>query len=123
VFEKSLYAQRRYFVQEITGLDDVFGFLDEWPLEKRDLAYETLTRYCREAAGGRWPISAVRENFQRFLKRHGKLASVEMCHPTSSRTAARNWAVFDRPVASLISWPRTVADGPKMLGTSDKVSG
>gem|GEM_PF-3931489 len=25
-FEKPVYAQRRYFVQEITGLDDVFDF-------------------------------------------------------------------------------------------------
>ncbi len=28
-FDKPLYAQRRYFVQEITGLDDVFDFLDD----------------------------------------------------------------------------------------------
>ena len=28
LFDKPLYAQRRYFVQEITGLDDVFDFLD-----------------------------------------------------------------------------------------------
>lgn len=84
-FDKPLYAQRRYFVQEITGLDDVFDFLDEWPQEKRDLAYETLTRYCREAARGRWPISDVRENFQRFLTRHGKLASFENVPPYLSK--------------------------------------
>jgi hypothetical protein len=81
VFDKPLYAQRRYFVQEITGLDDVFDFLDEWPQAKRDLAYETLARYCHEAAGGRWPLSAARENFERFLKRNNKLASVEDVAP------------------------------------------
>lgn len=90
VFDKPLYAQRRYFVQEITGLDDVFDFLDEWPQEKRDLAYQTLARYCHEAAGGRWPISAVRENFERFLKRHGKLASVEDVPPYLCRVGSAN---------------------------------
>ena len=77
LFDKPIYAQRRYFVQEITGLDDVFDFLDEWPQEKRNLAYETLVRYCREAANGRWPINAVRENFRVFLKQNGKLAELE----------------------------------------------
>ncbi|TCQ99349.1 uncharacterized protein DUF982 [Neorhizobium sp. JUb45] len=77
LFDKPIYAQRRYFVQEITGLDDVFDFLDEWPQEKRNLAYETLIRYCREAANGRWPINAVRENFCVFLKQNGRLAELE----------------------------------------------
>lgn len=81
LFDEPLYAQRRYFVQEITGLDDVFDFLDEWPQEKRSLAYETLVRYCREAANGRWPIDAVRENFRVFLKQNGKLAELEDVAP------------------------------------------
>ncbi|WJH38700.1 DUF982 domain-containing protein (plasmid) [Aliirhizobium terrae] len=76
LFDKPLYAQRRYFVQEITGLDDVFDFLDEWPQERRHLAYDTLLRYCREAAGGHWPIDAVRENLLVFLKQNGKLAEL-----------------------------------------------
>jgi hypothetical protein len=76
-FDKPVYAQRRYFVQEITGLDDVFDFLDEWPQEKRNLAYETLVRYCREAGSGHWPIDAVRENFRVFLKQNDKLAELE----------------------------------------------
>jgi len=59
VFDKPLYARRRYFVQEINGLIDVFYFLDAWPQEKRDLVYQTLARYCHEAASGRLPIYAV----------------------------------------------------------------
>lgn len=81
LFDKPLYAQRRYFVQEVAGLDDVFDFLDEWPQDKRNVAYQTLSRYCYEAAAGRWPISAVRINFERFLKQNGKLASVEDIPP------------------------------------------
>lgn len=86
-FDKPIYAQRRYFVQEITGLDDVFDFLDEWPQEKRNLAYETLSRYCREAANGRWAIDAVRENFRVFLKQNGKLADIEDVPPHLRREA------------------------------------
>jgi hypothetical protein len=85
LFDKPLYAQRRYFVQEVTGLDDVFDFLDEWPQEKRNIAYQTLSRYCHEAAGGRWPLSAVRKNFERFLKQNGKLASLEDVPPCLRR--------------------------------------
>jgi hypothetical protein len=81
LFDKPLYAQRRYFVQEITGLDDVFDFLNEWPQDKRNVAYDILSRYCHEAAGGRWPISAVRMNFERFLKQNSKLASIEDMAP------------------------------------------
>jgi hypothetical protein len=47
-------------LSKITGLDDVFDFLNEWPQDKRNVAYDILSRYCHEAAGGRWPISAVR---------------------------------------------------------------
>ncbi len=44
LFDKPIYAQRRYFVQEVAGLNDVFDYLDEWPQAKRNLAYETLLR-------------------------------------------------------------------------------
>lgn len=88
LFDKPIYAQRRYFVQEITGLDDVFDFLDEWPQAKRNLAYETLLRYCREAAAGHWPIDAVRENFRVFLKQIGKLADLEDVPPHLRRDSA-----------------------------------
>ncbi|SDK33037.1 circadian clock protein KaiC [Agrobacterium fabrum] len=77
LFDRPLYALRKYFVQEITGLDDVFDFLDEWPEEKRDLAYDVMMKACRMAANRELPVSVIAENFQRFLKRYGKLADVE----------------------------------------------
>lgn len=81
LFNRPHYAQRRYFVQEITGLDDVFDGLDEWPHEKRNIACETVVRYCREAANGQWPIDAVREIFRVFLKRNAKFAENEDVPP------------------------------------------
>ncbi|WP_320204010.1 DUF982 domain-containing protein [Agrobacterium rosae] len=76
-FDHPVYAQQKYFVQEICGIDDVFDYLDEWPEEKRNLTYETLVKFGREAACGRFPTSAIRENFRRFLKQNGNLAEIE----------------------------------------------
>jgi circadian clock protein KaiC len=90
VFDHPLYAQRKYFVQEIAGLDDVFDFLDEWPEEKRNLAYETMVDVCRRAAKGEFSAEVVRENFRRFLKQQGQLASVGDAQPFLTRRSDRN---------------------------------
>ncbi|OBZ92208.1 hypothetical protein ADU59_28150 [Pararhizobium polonicum] len=91
-FEHPIYAQRKHFIQEITGLDDVFDFLDEWPQDRHDLVYEVMVNACRKAASGQLPFQAVAENFRRFLQRHGMLAEVEdvPLHPrqTNSRTVS-----------------------------------
>ncbi|WP_323808299.1 hypothetical protein [Rhizobium gallicum] len=42
------------------------------------MSYETLQRACREAACGRFPLSAARQNFQRFVKRAGMLIESDM---------------------------------------------
>lgn len=76
LFDSPLFAQRKYFVQEITGLDDAFDLLDEWPTEQRDLSYETAVRVCRDAAAGKRSLPAAREDSRRFLKPKGKLVDV-----------------------------------------------
>lgn len=76
-FDRPVYAQHKHFVQEITGLDDVFDFLDEWPQEKRNLAYEVMMDACRKAANRELPVSVVSENFRRFLKQNGMLAQID----------------------------------------------
>ncbi|AHG45313.1 hypothetical protein RLEG12_19695 [Rhizobium leguminosarum bv. trifolii CB782] len=68
---------RQHFIAEITCLDEIIDFLDEWPEDKRGLAYDTLLKACRDTASGRFPLSAARENFRRFLKMSGVLAKVE----------------------------------------------
>ena len=77
MFEQPIYVQRKHYIEEITGLDDVFDFLDEWPQDRRDLVYEVMVDACRKAASGQLPAQAVADNFRRFLKRHGKLADVQ----------------------------------------------
>ncbi|AHF82897.1 hypothetical protein RLEG3_14195 [Rhizobium leguminosarum bv. trifolii WSM1689] len=90
IFEHPIYAQRKYFVQEIAGLDDVFDFLDEWPQEKRDITYEVMLDACRKAANRQLPASVVAANFSRFLKKHGKLAEIEDVPTHLRRVSDRN---------------------------------
>ncbi|MBY5358745.1 DUF982 domain-containing protein [Rhizobium leguminosarum] len=90
IFEHPIYAQRKYFVQEVAGLDDVFDFLDEWPQEKRDVTYEVMLDACRKAANRQLPASVVAANFSRFLKKHGKLADIEDVPLHLRRVSDRN---------------------------------
>jgi len=76
-FDRPIYAQRKHFIQEIAGLDDVFDFLDEWPQNSRDIVYEVIVEACRKAASGQLPVQAVAENFRRFLKKHNMLADAK----------------------------------------------
>jgi hypothetical protein len=76
-FDRAAYVRGKNFVEEIACLEDVFDFLDEWPEERRDLAYHTLFGACRKAANGSFPLEAIRENFERFLKKTGLLVEIE----------------------------------------------
>ncbi|APO74565.1 hypothetical protein AM571_CH01743 [Rhizobium etli 8C-3] len=73
-FGSAVYVHRMYFIDEITSLDEVVDYLENWPEERRGLAYETLLKACHEAAAGRFPVGAVRENFRRFVKKADMLA-------------------------------------------------
>ncbi|OWV70770.1 hypothetical protein ATY77_14395 [Rhizobium sp. R634] len=68
-----VFLHRNHLIDQITCLDEIFDVLDEWPEEKRGLAYDTLLKACRDTASGRFPLSAARENFRRFLKMSGVL--------------------------------------------------
>jgi len=86
----AVYIQRAMFIQEITSLDEVFDVLDGWPEQKRDLAYDTLCRACRDAARGRFPIAAITENFRRFAKKAGVLIEIDHVHPVGQPMGHRN---------------------------------
>lgn len=76
-FDSAIYVQRKHFIDEVTSLEEVLDFLETWPEERRGLSYDTLLKACREAAAGRFPVSAVGENFRRFVKRFGMLAEAQ----------------------------------------------
>ena len=90
LFDKPIYAQRRYFIQELAGIDDAFDLLDEWPHDQRDLAYEAVARSLREAACQRRSLALAAEDLRRFLKRTGKLATVEDVPPHLRKDKPRN---------------------------------
>ncbi|MGR9355163.1 DUF982 domain-containing protein [Rhizobium leguminosarum] len=79
-FNRSICVQRMHFIDEVTNLEEVVDYLENWPEERRGLAHETLLKACREAAAGRFPLSAVGENFRRFVKKADMLAEThEVC--------------------------------------------
>lgn len=90
LFSRPLFVQRQHFVQEVGCLDDIFDLLEEWPADKRDVAYETMLRACRDAAVGRFPLGAVRDNFRRFLKKDGLLVEIESVPFVSRGPSDRN---------------------------------
>lgn len=77
LFDAPIFAQRKHFIQEIAGLDDVFDFLDEWPTSKRDQTYETVVKVVREAACRERPVAVAQERFRQFLKSHEQFVRVE----------------------------------------------
>lgn len=73
-FDRPVFMKRRFFIQEVCCLEDVCDVLDEWPEDERDVTHEAMLRACNKAAAGAFPILAIRENFERLLRRRGKLA-------------------------------------------------
>lgn len=90
LFDSPVFVDRKYFFEEICSVDDVADFLEGWPEERRDMAFETIDRACREAIEGRFPVGALRNNFRRFLERAGLLAQVEDVPNFASVTSDRN---------------------------------
>ncbi len=89
-FDRAVYVYNVHFIEEITCLEEVFDFLDDWPEERRDLAYDAIYRACRKAAAGSFPLGAVRDNFEIFVKKAGLLAEVEDVPNFSVRDRGRN---------------------------------
>ncbi|CDZ49532.1 DUF982 domain-containing protein [Neorhizobium galegae] len=90
LFDKPLFVKTSRYVQELASLEDVFDFLDEWPIDKRGDTYEVLSKACRMAAQGIFPLPAIRENVRRFLLKERVLANIEEVPLFAGRTNDRN---------------------------------
>lgn len=77
LFDRPLFVQRKHYVEEIASLEKAFDLLEAWPADRRGLAHETLMKACQKAANGQFPLAAVRDNLERFLKKAGMLAAIE----------------------------------------------
>lgn len=77
LFDSPIFVDRKYFFEEICSVDDVADFLENWPEDRRGIAFEAIERACREAIEGRFPARALAENFRRFVRKAGLLARVE----------------------------------------------
>lgn len=90
LFDRPLFVQRKHFVDEIASLEDAHDLLEAWPADQRGLAHETLMRACEDAANGRFPMAAIRDNLERFLKKAGVLAEIEDVPNFAGLTPDRN---------------------------------
>ena len=90
LFDAPLFLRRRYYIQELICLEDVFDFLDEWPEDERDTSYEVLEKACRMAAQGIFPLPAIRENLRRFLIKRNILADIDEVPIVAKRPSDRN---------------------------------
>jgi hypothetical protein len=77
LFDTPIFVDRKYFFEEICSVDDVADFLENWPEDRRDIAFETIERACHEAMEGRFPSGALADNFRTFVKKAGLLARIE----------------------------------------------
>lgn len=72
-----LFLKKKHYIQELACLEDVLDFLDNWPQDERDTAFEVLVKACHMAAQGIFPMPAIRENLRRFLLKRHLLANIE----------------------------------------------
>lgn len=77
LFDTPIFVDRKFFFEEICSVEDVVDFLENWPEDRRDFAFEALERACQEAMVGKFPIDALAENFRKFIKKAGLLARIE----------------------------------------------
>lgn len=75
-FKEPVYIWRKHYVEEILTLEEAFDFLEKWPKERRNLAYDTLLRAFRETYAGCFPVESARQNFSRFLTQNDMLADI-----------------------------------------------
>lgn len=90
LFDCPLFVQRKYHIEEITSLEEAFDLLETWPTDQRGLSHEVLMKACHDAANGCFPLSAVRANLERFLRKVGMLADIKDMPDLGGVANARN---------------------------------
>ena len=85
-----LFLKKKHYIQELAYLEDVLDFLDKWPQDQRDTAFEVLAKACHMAAQGIFPLPAIRENLRRFLLKRHLLANIEEVPIMAERSTDRN---------------------------------
>ena len=87
LFDRSLFVQRKRYIEEVASLEDAFDLLEGWPADQRGVAHEVLMEACQQAHAGRFPLRAFRANLECFLKRANVLAKVQDLPELCSSTA------------------------------------
>jgi hypothetical protein len=90
LFDQPIYVKRTNFIQEIACVEDALDFLEEWPLEERNLVYEVTLKALRDTMTRNFPISSSYETFKRFAKKSGLLCPIENVPAFANRSFHRS---------------------------------
>ncbi len=69
-FDRPVFVKKGggVMVEEIGCLADAFGFLQEWPKNRRGPIFDTAFRACQRAYDGQVPMSVARDAFAGFAR-------------------------------------------------------
>lgn len=94
LFDSPVFVKGGNFtIVEIASLRDAIDFLEEWPVELKNLPYETILRACYSALDGSHPLSSVRDNFAKWAKAANILEDLPSIPAwmTGPRSGLRRW--------------------------------
>jgi len=89
LFDRPLFVKKDRYIEQLASLEDVLDLLEEWPMEKRGVTYDVISKACRMAAQGVFPLTSLRENIRRFLIKERILANIEEATLVPMRTNDR----------------------------------
>jgi hypothetical protein len=86
LFDRPLFVKKDRYIEQLASLEDVLDLFEEWPMEKRGVTYDVISKACRMAAQGVFPLTSLRENIRRFLIKERILANIEEATLVPKRT-------------------------------------
>lgn len=97
LFDQPIYLKRTNHIEEITCVEDALDFLEEWPLERRNLIYEVTLKALRGALTRNFPLSSAHETFKRFVKKADLLCSIEDVPAIGNRSSFTELNAWNAP--------------------------
>jgi hypothetical protein len=86
LFDRPLFVKKDRYNKQLASLEDVLDLLEEWPMEKRGVTYDVISKACRMAAQGVFPLTSL---IRRFLIKERILTNIEEATLVHMRTNDR----------------------------------
>lgn len=91
LFDKPVYVKNgRYLTLEIASVRDALMFLHEWPVNDRDLIYDTAWKACCDAHDGIKPVIAAQNAIKGFARKRRILDELKVSIPWMPQSSAND---------------------------------